>query len=60
MVSTTNILYDTGILDEVEKVFETENPMDLYFISVGTDLAELEGRRTRELSGDEQQHRELR
>ena len=39
VVSTTTSLYDTGILDEIEDVFEAENPVDIYFISVGTGLA---------------------
>jgi len=39
VVSTTTSLFDTGVLDEVEEVFEAENPIDLYFISVGTGLA---------------------
>jgi len=39
VVSTTTSLYDTGILDLIEDAFEAENPIDLYFISVGTGLA---------------------
>jgi len=39
VVSTTTSLYDTGILDEIEEAFEAENPIDIYFISVGTGLA---------------------
>jgi len=39
VVSTTTSLFDTGVLDEIEGVFEAENPIDLYFISVGTGLA---------------------
>lgn len=39
VISTTTSLYDTGILDEIEERFEDENPIDLYFISVGTGLA---------------------
>jgi len=39
VVSTTTSLYDTGILDEIEEAFEAKNPIDLYFISVGTGLA---------------------
>lgn len=39
VVSTTTSLYDTGILDEIEEAFEAENPVDIYFISVGTGLA---------------------
>lgn len=39
VVSTTTSLYDTGVLDAIEEVFEAENDIDLYFISVGTGLA---------------------
>ena len=39
VVSTTTSLYDTGVLDEIEDAFESENQIDLYFISVGTGLA---------------------
>jgi tungstate transport system substrate-binding protein len=39
VVSTTTSLYDTGVLDRIEDAFEAENPIDLYFISVGTGLA---------------------
>jgi tungstate transport system substrate-binding protein len=39
VVSTTTSLYDTGVLDVIEDAFEAENPIDLYFISVGTGLA---------------------
>jgi tungstate transport system substrate-binding protein len=39
VVSTTTSLYDTGILDYIEEVFEAEHDIDLYFISVGTGLA---------------------
>jgi len=39
VVSTTTSLYDTGVLDQIEEAFEAENPIDLYFISVGTGLA---------------------
>ncbi len=39
VVSTTTSLYDTGVLDVIEDAFESENPIDLYFISVGTGLA---------------------
>lgn len=45
VVSTTTSLFDTGVLDEIEKVFEVENPIDLYFISVGTGLAIQHARR---------------
>jgi len=39
VISTTTSLYDTGVLDEIEEVFEAEHSIDLYFISVGTGLA---------------------
>jgi tungstate transport system substrate-binding protein len=39
VVSTTTSLYDTGVLDAIEEVFEAENNVDIYFISVGTGLA---------------------
>ena len=39
VVSTTTSLYDSGVLDVVEEAFEAGNPIDLYFISVGTGLA---------------------
>jgi len=39
VVSTTTSLYDTGILDRIEEVFEADHDIDLYFISVGTGLA---------------------
>jgi len=39
VVSTTTSLFDTGVLDEIEEVFEAENQIDLYFIAVGTGLA---------------------
>ncbi|MFQ6074909.1 MAG: substrate-binding domain-containing protein [Candidatus Bathyarchaeia archaeon] len=39
VVSTTTSLYDTGLLDTVEEMFEAKYPIDLYFISVGTGLA---------------------
>jgi len=39
IVSTTTSLYDTGLLDTIEDVFEAKYPIDLYFISVGTGLA---------------------
>lgn len=45
VVSTTTSLYDTGILDEIEEAFEAENPVDIYFISVGTGLAITHARR---------------
>lgn len=39
VVATTTSLYDTGLLEVIEKRFEEEYPIDLYFISVGTGLA---------------------
>lgn len=39
VVATTTSLYDTGLLDSIEDVFEVEYPIELYFISVGTGLA---------------------
>jgi len=39
VVATTTSLYDTGLLDEIETRFETEYPIDIYFISVGTGIA---------------------
>ncbi len=39
IISTTTSLFDTGLLDEVEKHFEEHYPIDINFISVGTGLA---------------------
>ncbi len=39
IVATTTSLYDTGLLDTIEDVFEVEYSIELYFISVGTGLA---------------------
>jgi len=39
MISTTTSLYDTGLLDEIEKVYEAKYLVDLNFISVGTGIA---------------------
>lgn len=39
VVSTTTSLYDTGLLEVVKERFEEENPIELYFISVGSGLA---------------------
>ncbi len=39
VISTTTSLYDTGLLEAIEKRFEEKYPIDLYFISVGTGLA---------------------
>lgn len=39
IIATTTSLYDTGILEEIERAFEERHPIDLHFISVGTGLA---------------------
>ena len=39
VVSTTTSLYDTGLLDSIEDRFEAAYPVDVYFISAGTDIA---------------------
>ena len=39
VVATTTSLYDTGLLEVIEKRFEEKYPIDLHFISVGTGLA---------------------
>ena len=39
MISTTTSLYDTGLLDEIEKAYEAKYFIDLNFISVGTGIA---------------------
>jgi len=39
LVSTTTSLYDTKLLDEIEKIFEAQYSIDLQFISVGTGIA---------------------
>jgi tungstate transport system substrate-binding protein len=39
VVSTTTSLYDTELLDMIEDQFEAKYSIDIYFISVGTDLA---------------------
>jgi len=39
VVSTTTSLYDTGLLEAIEKRFEDKYPIDIYFISVGTGVA---------------------
>lgn len=36
VVATTTSLYDTGLLDAVERAYESENPVDLIFIPAGT------------------------
>jgi len=39
MISTTTSLYDTGLLDEIERAYEAKYFIDLNFISVGTGIA---------------------
>ena len=39
VIATTTSLYDTGLLDSLEDVFEAESSIELYFISMGTGLA---------------------
>ena len=39
MISTTTSLYDTGLLDEIERAYEARYFIDLNFISVGTGIA---------------------
>ncbi|NWG09832.1 MAG: substrate-binding domain-containing protein [Nitrososphaerales archaeon] len=39
VVSTTTSLYDTGLYDVIEDRFESEYPIDLYFVPVGTGQA---------------------
>lgn len=39
IISTTTSLYDTGLLDEIEKAYEAKYLIDLNFISVGTGIA---------------------
>ncbi len=39
VVATTTSLFDTGLLDTLEDVFEAKYSIELYFISVGTGLA---------------------
>ena len=39
LVSTTTSLYETGLLDEVEKAFEAKYPIDLQFTAAGTGVA---------------------
>ncbi|MFQ5758476.1 MAG: substrate-binding domain-containing protein [Candidatus Bathyarchaeia archaeon] len=39
IISTTTSLFDTGLLDEIERQFEETHPIDLNFISMGTGLA---------------------
>jgi tungstate transport system substrate-binding protein len=39
MISTTTSLYETGLLDEIEKAYEAKYPVDVNFISAGTGIA---------------------
>ncbi len=39
VVATTTSLFDTGLLDEVETLFEVTHNIDVYFVSVGTGIA---------------------
>ena len=39
IITTTTSLFDTGLLDEVERQFEKTHPIDLNFIPRGTGLA---------------------
>jgi len=39
LVSTTTSLFDTGLLDAVEKDFESKYNIDIRFIAVGTGIA---------------------
>ncbi len=39
LVSTTTSLYETGLLEEIEKTFESEYPIDLQFTAAGTGIA---------------------
>jgi len=39
VVSTTTSLYETGLLDEIEKTFEAKYQIDLQFVAVGTGVA---------------------
>lgn len=39
LVSTTTSLYETGLLTEVERVFESKYPIDLQFTAAGTGIA---------------------
>ena len=36
IISTTTSLYDTGLLDEIEKNYEANHPVDINIISLGT------------------------
>ena len=39
IISTTTSLYDTGLLDEIEKRYEATHPVDINIISAGTGIA---------------------
>jgi len=39
IISTTTSLYDTGLLDEIEKRYEAIHPVDINIISAGTGIA---------------------
>lgn len=39
IISTTTSLYETGLLDEIERTFESKYPIDLQFVAVGTGVA---------------------
>jgi len=39
LVSTTTSLYDTGLLDVIERAYESNHDIDVQFIPVGTGLA---------------------
>lgn len=39
MISTTTSLYETGLLDEIEKAYEAKRLIDVNFIAVGTGIA---------------------
>ena len=39
IISTTTSLYDTGLLDEIEKQCEATHPVDINIISAGTGIA---------------------
>lgn len=38
-ISTTTSLYDTGLLDAIEKDYESTHPVDLNIVAVGTGIA---------------------
>jgi len=39
VVATTTSLFDTGLLDDIETLFEAKHNIDMYFVSVGTGIA---------------------